>query len=94
MDLITYKALDTGPDAPEHPSRAHRALHWLCSLTPTAVVFMVGLSLGLGAVASQVTWLPMLVIFSIVWGATLLALAGVFVRWRTSLPARHRAAVA
>ncbi|MFB6893082.1 hypothetical protein ACFCX4_27645 [Kitasatospora sp. NPDC056327] len=92
MDLITYKALDTGPDAPASPSRAHRVLHWLCSLTPTAVVFMVGLSLGLGAVASQVTWLPMLIVFSVVWAATLVALAGVFVRWRTPGPGRHRLA--
>ncbi len=92
MDLITYKAQDTGPDAPAHPSWAHRTWHWLCSLTPTAVVFMVGLSLGLGAVASQVTWLPMLIIFSVVWGATLLALGGMVARWVTPGRGRHRMA--
>ncbi|MFB7383335.1 hypothetical protein ACFC6U_37855 [Kitasatospora purpeofusca] len=91
MDLITYKAQDTGPDAPAHPSPAHRAWHWLCSLTPTAVVFLVGLSIGLGAIGTQasLTWL---IVFSIVWGVTVLALVGVVARWATPGRGRHRMA--
>ncbi|MEV6975833.1 hypothetical protein [Kitasatospora sp. NPDC093806] len=92
MDLLTYKAQDTGPDAPAHPSWPQRAWHALLSLTPTAVVFMVGLSLGLGAVASQVVWLPMLIVFSVIWGATLLALVGMIARWMTPGRGRHRMA--
>ncbi|MFJ6135684.1 hypothetical protein [Kitasatospora sp. NPDC092286] len=92
MDLLTYKELDTGPEAPQHPSRAHRAWHALLGLGPTAVVFMVALSLGLGAIGAQVSWLPMLVIFSIVWGLTLIALGGVVARWLTPGRGRHRMA--
>ncbi|MFI6848192.1 hypothetical protein OG535_07205 [Kitasatospora sp. NBC_00085] len=92
MDLLTYKDLDTGPDAPQHPGWAHRAWHGLLSLSPTAVTFMVALSLGLGLVGAQVSWLPMLIVFSIVWGATLIALCGMVARWVTPGPGRHRMA--
>ncbi|MFD7590193.1 hypothetical protein ACFV84_32685 [Kitasatospora sp. NPDC059811] len=97
MDLLTYKELDTDTDAdpeapPQRRSPAQRAWHWLLSLNPTAVVVMVALSLGLGMVAAQVSWLPMLVLMAIVWGATVLALVGVVARWMTPGRGRHRVA--
>ncbi|MED7954950.1 MULTISPECIES: hypothetical protein [unclassified Streptomyces] len=92
MDLLTYKALDTGPEAPAHPSLAHRAWHGLLGLSPTAVVLLVGLSLGLGAVGAQVTSLPWLIVFSVIWGVTVIALVGVVARWRTPGRGRHRMA--
>ncbi|MEU6239122.1 hypothetical protein [Kitasatospora sp. NPDC047058] len=92
MDLLTYKELDTGPDAPKHPGLAHRAWHGLLSLSPTAVIFLLGLSLGLGAVGSQLSSLPWLIIFSIVWGVTLVVLIGMVVRWMTPGQGRHRMA--
>ncbi|MBP0448901.1 hypothetical protein J5Y04_05000 [Kitasatospora sp. RG8] len=91
MDLLTYKDLDNGPDAPQHPSWAHRAWHALLSLTPTAVVLLVALSLGLGAIGSQTSW-RWLVLFSIVWGVTVIALVGMIARWMTPGPGRHRTA--
>ncbi|WP_406207487.1 hypothetical protein OH807_34905 [Kitasatospora sp. NBC_01560] len=92
MDLIAYKELDTGPDAPQHPSLAHRAWHGLLSLTPTAVVLLTALSLGLGAVGAQLTSLPWLIVFSVVWGITVIALAGMIARWVTPGRGRHRMA--
>ncbi|MFF1908136.1 hypothetical protein [Kitasatospora sp. NPDC058218] len=92
MDLLTYKALDTGPDAPKHPSLAHRAWHGLLSLGPTAVILLLAFSLGLGAVGAQVTSLPWLIVFSIVWGITLIALCGMVARWMTPGQGKHRMA--
>ncbi|MFF3003368.1 hypothetical protein ACFVTF_11225 [Kitasatospora sp. NPDC057940] len=95
MDLLTYKELDTDPDPeapPPHRSPVQRAWHWLLGLNPTAVVFMVALSLGLAMVGAQVSWLPMLVLMAIVWGATVLALVGVIARWMTPGRGRHRVA--
>ncbi|WP_395297355.1 hypothetical protein ACF9IK_30905 [Kitasatospora hibisci] len=92
MDLLTYKELDTGPGAPQHPGLAHRAWHGLLSITPTAVVFLLGLSLGLGAVGAQITSLPWLIVFSIVWGITLIVLMGMVVRWMTHGQGRPRTA--
>ncbi|MFF2040456.1 hypothetical protein ACFVVX_08520 [Kitasatospora sp. NPDC058170] len=92
MDLLTYKELDTGPDAPEHPGWAHRAWHGLLSVGPTTVLFLLALSLGLGMAAAQITLLPVLVVFSIVWAVTLVALIGVIARWVTPGRGRHRVA--
>ncbi|MGW6919481.1 hypothetical protein ACWGB8_37570 [Kitasatospora sp. NPDC054939] len=92
MDLLTYKALDQGPDAPAHPSRMHRAWHWLLSLSPTAVVFLTALSLGLGEVGSQVDSIAAMTVFSIIWFITAVALFGMFARWLTPAKGRHRMA--
>ncbi|MQS11125.1 hypothetical protein F7Q99_02195 [Streptomyces kaniharaensis] len=92
MDLLTYKELDTGPDAPKNPSMGYRAWHWLLSLSPTAVTFMVALSIGLGMVGAQVSSLPVLILMSIFWGATVVAMVGVVARWFTPGRGRHRMA--
>ncbi|MER7757985.1 hypothetical protein [Kitasatospora sp. NPDC097643] len=92
MDLLTYKELDTGPDAPKNPGLAHRAWHWLLSLSPTVVTFMVALSIGLAMVGVQVDWYPMIGLMSLFWAATFLALVGMVARWMTPGPGRHRMA--
>ncbi|MBV6698133.1 hypothetical protein [Kitasatospora aureofaciens] len=92
MDLLAYKELDTGPEAPEHPSLGYRAWHWLLSLSPTVVTFMVALSLGLGMVGAQVSWEPMLGLMAAFWGLTVIAMAGVVARWMTPGRGRHRMA--
>lgn len=89
MDLLTYKAEDQAPDAPRNPGRMHRAWHWLLSLTPSAVVLLTALSLGLGEVAYQLDNAWALGIFSVIWLATFLALVGMVARWMT--PAHHTA---
>ncbi|MEE1786322.1 hypothetical protein PUR71_25965 [Streptomyces sp. SP17BM10] len=89
MDLLTYKALDTGPDAPKDPSLGHRAWHWLLSLTPTAVTLMVALSIGLCMAAVQVSQWFVLTLMSVFWALTFVALVGVVARWMTT-PGRGR----
>ncbi|MGW2254638.1 hypothetical protein ACWCXH_31265 [Kitasatospora sp. NPDC001660] len=92
MDLLTYKELDTGPDAPERPSWGHRAWHWLLSLSPTVVTFMVTLSIGLCMVAVQVSQEIVLAAMAVFWALTFIALAGVVARWMTPGRGRHRMA--
>ncbi|MFJ9692089.1 hypothetical protein [Kitasatospora sp. NPDC101183] len=92
MDLLTYKELDTGPEAVANRGFGHRAWHWLLSLSPTVVTFMVALSVGLGMVATQVSLTPMLVLMAIFWGLTVVALGGVVARWMTPGRGRHRVA--
>ncbi|MFD8085755.1 hypothetical protein ACFV4F_29105 [Kitasatospora sp. NPDC059722] len=89
MDLLTYKELDTGPDAPADPSWGHRAWHWLLSLSPTAVTIMVALSIGFCMVAVQVSQEVVLAVLAIFWGLTFIALVGVVARWMTT-PGRGR----
>ncbi|MER6298987.1 hypothetical protein ABT247_05345 [Kitasatospora sp. NPDC001539] len=92
MDLLTYKELDTGPDAPQNPSWGHRAWHWLLSLSPTVVTFMIALSIGLCMVAVQVDLLALLVLMAIFWALTFIAMVGVVARWVTPGRGRHRMA--
>ncbi|MER7773264.1 hypothetical protein [Kitasatospora sp. NPDC096140] len=92
MDLLTYKAVETGPEAPKDPGLGHRAWVWLLTLTPTAVTIMIALSVGLGLVAAQVSQLWVLLVMCIPWGLTVIALVGVLARWMTPGPGRHRAA--
>ncbi|KJS57318.1 hypothetical protein [Streptomyces rubellomurinus] len=89
MDLLTYKELDTGPEAPAHRSPAQRAWHWLLSLSPTVVTLMLALSIGLAMVAVQVDWDPMIGLMAFFWFLTFLALVGVVARWATT-PGRGR----
>ncbi|MFI6448303.1 hypothetical protein [Kitasatospora sp. NPDC050543] len=53
----------------------------LAGVGNTEVVLLLGLSLGLGAVGAQVASLPVLVVFSVVWGVTVVALVGLALRW-------------
>ncbi|WP_329560916.1 hypothetical protein [Kitasatospora sp. NBC_01266] len=46
-----------------------------------AVLWLVGVSMGLGLVGAQVETLWVLVLFSIVWGVTVLAVLGWLARW-------------
>ncbi|MEV7184275.1 hypothetical protein [Kitasatospora sp. NPDC093102] len=94
MDLLTYKEIDAeaeaGPEAQRNRGFGHRAWHWLLSLSPTVVTFMIALSVGLGMVAAQVSLLPVLVPMAIFWGLTVIAMFGVIARWMTPGPGRHR----
>ncbi|MBD0695012.1 hypothetical protein [Streptomyces sp. CBMA123] len=90
MDLLTYKELDTGPDAPRNPSLGYRAWHWLLSLSPTVVTFMVALSIGLLMVEVQTEWDPMIGLMAFFWFLTFIALVGVVARWATPGRGRHR----
>ncbi|MBV2155261.1 hypothetical protein [Kitasatospora sp. SUK 42] len=93
MDLLTYKELETAPDTPPKARGfGHRAWHWLLSLSPTVVTFMIALSIGLCMVAVQVSLLPVLVPMAVFWGLTLIAIVGVVARWLTPGPGRHRMA--
>ncbi|MFJ8622839.1 hypothetical protein ACIRD3_08325 [Kitasatospora sp. NPDC093550] len=92
MDLLTYKELEAGPDAPKDQGFAQRGWHWLLSLSPTVVTFMIAFSVGLGMVATQVSLLPVLVPMAIFWGLTVVAMIGVLARWMTPGPGRHRMA--
>ncbi|MGA5817968.1 hypothetical protein ACPC54_08930 [Kitasatospora sp. NPDC094028] len=91
MDLLTYKELDTGPEAPRR-SPAQRAWHWLLSLSPTVVTVMTALSIGLAMVAVQVDWDPMIGLMAFFWFLTFVALAGMLARWATPGRGRHRMA--
>ncbi|MFF4926842.1 hypothetical protein ACFY4B_40285 [Kitasatospora sp. NPDC001261] len=100
MDLLTYKELDAELDARAEADPAarrargfgHRVWHWLLSLSPTVVTFMIALSIGLCMVAVQVSLLPVLVPMAVFWGLTLIAMGGVVARWMTPGPGRHRMA--
>ncbi|MFJ6379601.1 hypothetical protein ACIQI7_06250 [Kitasatospora sp. NPDC092039] len=98
MDLLTYKEIDAradadaGPEARRARGFGHRVWHWLLSLSPTVVTFMIALSVGLGMIAAQVSLLPVLVPMAIFWGLTVVAMVGVIARWMTPGPGRHRMA--
>ncbi|MFF4380091.1 hypothetical protein [Kitasatospora sp. NPDC001547] len=98
MDLLTYKEIDAradadaGPEARRARGFGHRAWHWLLSLSPTVVTFMIALSVGLGMIAAQVSLLPVLVPMAVFWGLTIVAMVGVIARWMTPGPGRHRMA--
>ncbi|GAA3037217.1 hypothetical protein ACFVUY_27845 [Kitasatospora sp. NPDC058063] len=98
MDLLTYQEVEAQADAAEGPEArrargfGHRVWHWLLSLSPTVVTFMIALSIGLCMVAVQVSLLPVLVPMAIFWGLTLIAMGGVIARWMTPGPGRHRMA--
>lgn len=98
MDLLTYQEVDAKADATAGPEDrkargfGHRVWHWLLTLSPTVVTFMIALSIGLGMVATQVSLLPVLVPMAIFWGLTIIAMFGVLARWMTPGPGRHRLA--
>ncbi|WP_316519821.1 hypothetical protein [Kitasatospora brasiliensis] len=100
MDLLTYKEVDAqaeaqahaGPEARRSRGFGHRVWHWLLSLSPTVVTFMIALSIGLAMIAVQVSLLPVLVPMAIFWGLTVIAMGGVVARWMTPGPGRHRVA--
>ncbi|MET8544932.1 hypothetical protein ABZW03_30450 [Kitasatospora sp. NPDC004799] len=98
MDLLTYKEVDARADAEAGPRArkargfGHQAWHWLLSLSPTVVTFMIALSVGLGMIAAQVSLLAVLVPMAVFWGLTVVAMIGVIARWMTPGPGRHRMA--
>ncbi|MEU3572339.1 hypothetical protein AB0E96_28540 [Kitasatospora sp. NPDC036755] len=96
MDLLTYQEIDAraeaAPEARRNRGFGHRVWHWLLSLSPTVVTFMIALSIGLAMVAVQVSLLPVLVPMAIFWGLTVIAMGGVVARWMTPGPGRHRMA--
>ncbi|MEV7770411.1 hypothetical protein [Kitasatospora sp. NPDC086791] len=91
MDLLTYKAVETGPDTPKNQGFAHRAWIWLLTLSPTVVTLMITLSVGMGMAAAQISLLAVLIPMAIFWGLTVVAIIGVVARWMTPGPGRHRA---
>ncbi|RKT19258.1 hypothetical protein BX285_3714 [Streptomyces sp. 1114.5] len=92
MDLLTYKEVESRPEAQRNQSFGHRAWVWLLTLSPTVVTIMVALSVGLGMVAVQVSQLWVLVVLAIFWGLTVVAMGGVLARWMTPGQGRHRMA--
>ncbi|MEU8920525.1 hypothetical protein AB0D10_06225 [Kitasatospora sp. NPDC048545] len=92
MDLLTYKEVETGPEARKNQGFGHRAWNWLLTLSPTVVTLMITLSVGMGMAAAQISLLAVLVPMAIFWGLTVIAMIGVLARWMTPGPGRHRAA--
>ncbi|MDH6120352.1 hypothetical protein [Kitasatospora sp. GAS204B] len=62
-----------------HPARD--VLQSIAQAPTWAVLWLVGVSMGLGLVGAQVGTLWVLVLFSIVWGVTVLAMLGWVARW-------------
>ncbi|RKE17632.1 hypothetical protein [Streptomyces sp. TLI_171] len=60
------------------PSLIRQLTAWVTAKHNTSLVFLLGLSLGLGLVAAQVTQLWLLVVFSVVWGVTIAAFVAQF----------------
>ncbi|MCX5208950.1 hypothetical protein OG689_06550 [Kitasatospora sp. NBC_00240] len=92
MDPQTTGGITAGPPQRPHGHWLKRAWKAAVGLTPTAVVFLVALSLGLVLVAVQMSYTPLLVVFAVVWGVTVIVLFGVVSRWisKSQGPARHR----
>ena len=63
------------------PGRPQRVLKSIRDVHPATVFFLVALSLGLAGVAVQMYYLPLLVVFAVVWGVTVVALMGTVSRW-------------
>ncbi|WP_033218894.1 hypothetical protein [Kitasatospora phosalacinea] len=57
------------------PGPVHRFTAWLAAKHNTSLVFLLGLSLGLGLVAPQIDQLWLLIVFSVIWAATIVAFA-------------------
>ncbi|MGF1430591.1 hypothetical protein [Kitasatospora sp. LaBMicrA B282] len=62
-----------------HPFRD--MLHAIAQAPTWAVLWLVGISMGLGLVGYQVTTLWVLILFAVVWGVTVLAVLGWTARW-------------
>ncbi|MCX4744145.1 hypothetical protein OG455_01220 [Kitasatospora sp. NBC_01287] len=62
-----------------HP--AHDVVHEVAEIPTWAVVWMVGISMGLGLAAAQISTLWILILFSVFWGATVLAMLWWAARW-------------
>ncbi|WP_329500100.1 hypothetical protein [Kitasatospora herbaricolor] len=98
MDPQTTGGLrTTGSPTAGPPQQPHG--HWLkrawkadVGLSTTAAVFLVALSLGLVLVAVQMSYTPLLVVFAVVWGVTVMVLFGAVSRWISNSqgPGRHR----
>jgi hypothetical protein len=63
------------------PGPLQRVLKSIRDVHPATVFFLVALSLGLAGVAVQMYYLPLLVVFAVVWGVTVVALMGTMSRW-------------
>ncbi len=77
-DTGATRTRKAGATRPGWPARAWTAF---TEIHPSTVFFLVALSLGLGAVAPQMSYLPLLVVFAVVWGVTVVALMGTVSRW-------------
>ncbi|RAJ44907.1 hypothetical protein K353_01484 [Kitasatospora sp. SolWspMP-SS2h] len=78
----------TATGAPQsNPIR--RMAAWLTAKHNSSLVFLLALSLGLGLVAPQVGQLWLLVVFSVVWGVTIVAFAAQFVGRHEHAHPRH-----
>ncbi|MGW4691456.1 hypothetical protein OU787_01615 [Kitasatospora sp. YST-16] len=55
------------------PNPVRRLAAWLTAKHNSSLVFLLALSLGLGLVAPQVGQLWLLIVFSVVWGVTIVA---------------------
>ncbi|WP_371483202.1 hypothetical protein [Kitasatospora sp. NBC_00315] len=73
------------------PGRMGRARKALLGVHPSTVFCLVALSLGLGAVAAQMYYLPLLVVFAMVWGVTVIAMMGITARWIEESRHHHHA---
>ncbi|MFF0295182.1 hypothetical protein ACFYS8_18090 [Kitasatospora sp. NPDC004615] len=64
---------------------------WLTEKHNSSLVFLLALSLGLALVAPQVTELWLLIVFSVVWGATIVAFVSQFWGRHEHAHPRHQA---
>ncbi|MEV4561941.1 hypothetical protein AB0K51_33865 [Kitasatospora sp. NPDC049285] len=67
------------------PGPMRRFYAWITAKHNSSLVFLLALSLGLGAVAAQISQLWLLIPFSVVWAVTIVAFVAQF--W-----GRHEAA--
>ncbi len=65
----------------KRPGWAKREMKVVRDVHPATVLFLVALSLGLAGVAVQMYYLPLLVVFAVVWAVTVIALVGTVSRW-------------
>ena len=70
-----------GGTGAKRPGWTKREMKVIRDVHPATVFFLVALSLGLAAVAVQMYYLPLLVVFAVVWGVTVVALMGTVSRW-------------
>ncbi|GLW70954.1 hypothetical protein Kpho02_32530 [Kitasatospora phosalacinea] len=61
------------------PGPFHRLVAWLTAKHNSSLVFLLGLSLGLGLVAAQINQLWLLIVFSVVWAVTIVAFVAQFI---------------
>lgn len=77
--------------AARRPDPVRRALRRLYQVRFSTVYVLVGLTVGLLMAGVQISALPVLAIFGVVWTATLLALIGITTRWTSHWWTRRRA---